>query len=84
MDLQIHKLTQSESDWIEKIGWILYDEDLSNGLSKEALHRIVDLIEEASESHSTNDIELEGAYQEGYDEGYTDAKNAYECTCDCD
>lgn len=83
MELEINKLIESEIDEINKIGWLLYDKGINDGLDKEATEQIIELLANITDERDYTDSDFEKAYQEGYDEGYDAAKDTYECDCCC-
>lgn len=70
MILEINKLISSENEYINKIGWLVYNrEDQNGGLSKNELTELLEFLTPLN----FEDIEyeqFEKGKQEGFDEGY--------------
>lgn len=67
MIYETQKLLNSDSEILNKIGWILYDrKDENSGLTYEELNRLVKILLDGFEK------EMQDSYNEGYEDGLCD------------
>ncbi|MEM5009305.1 hypothetical protein WKH57_01160 [Niallia taxi] len=65
MDLDIHKLIESEYELLTKFGWFLYNrKEQTSGLTNEDVYDLLSII---------NEDEMEKEYMAAYHEGFNDA-----------
>lgn len=69
MLFEINRLIDSSTSKINEIGWLLYNRE-GNGLTKDELHDVIELIRDLDVKVDKSD-ELEEAYEKGYGVGYS-------------